>query len=168
MDDLAQRTSDLLRARGETLAVAETSAGGALMAILSDVVGASSWFKGGIVAYTNESKVQLLHVTQETLTSRGAVSSAVCLEMAIGAKQAFGATWGLAETGIAGPQTGRRSGKPVGLIHVAIVGDGDIHHCLELALPKSDDRPAMKVAFARAALVLLIEALAHNQRSHLT
>ncbi len=115
LDALAERIAGRLLARGETLAVAETSTGGLLGTVLARQPGAGAWFAGAIVAYAVPLQTAWLGVSATTIREFGAVSREVARELAQGARQRFGATWGLAETGIAGPQTGRRSSKPAGL-----------------------------------------------------
>jgi nicotinamide-nucleotide amidase len=112
---------ELLRRRGETLAVAESCTGGGLGAALAAVPGASDVFLGGIIAYANAAKQALLGVPAALLESHGAVSDPVATAMAEGARHATGATWAIAVTGIAGPGGGSAE-KPVGLVHLAIAG----------------------------------------------
>lgn len=109
----------VLRARGETLATAESCTGGLLAALITDVPGASEYFLGGIVAYGNEAKVALLGVERELLRLHGAVSAPCAQAMAEGCRAKFGATFALATTGIAGPGGGTPA-KPVGLVYVAL------------------------------------------------
>lgn len=104
-----------------TLATAESCTGGLVASRLTDLAGASKYFKGGVVAYTNEIKRDILHVKAETLEQFGAVSSQTALEMATNVRELFNATIGLSTTGVAGPLTSE--GKPVGLVYVAIVGE---------------------------------------------
>lgn len=112
-----------LRARGLTVAVAESACGGLIAARLSAVPGASAWFRGGIVAYDNALKAALLGVAEATLVEHGAVSAAAALAMADGVRRICRADVGLAETGIAGP-TGGTAAKPVGLFYVALAAEG--------------------------------------------
>lgn len=104
-----------------TLATAESCTGGLVASRLTDLSGASNYFKGGVVAYTNEIKLNVLHVKAETLETFGAVSSQTALEMATNVREIFKTTFGLSTTGVAGPLTSE--GKPVGLVYVAIVGE---------------------------------------------
>jgi len=122
VDETARRVAAALAARGETLAVAESATGGLILSLLTDVPGASAWLHGGLVAYTNSVKIAILRVPPETLSAHGSVSAETALAMAHGAQRLFGATWAVGETGIAGPQTGRRSAKPAGLTYIAVVG----------------------------------------------
>jgi nicotinamide-nucleotide amidase len=110
-----------LRQRGQTLAVAESCTGGGLGAALAAVPGASDVFLGGVIAYANSVKQQLLGVPAGTLAVHGAVSDPVALAMAEGACRVTGADWAIAVTGVAGPGGGSAD-KPVGLVHIAIAG----------------------------------------------
>ncbi len=175
--DVAQRVAEALLARGETLAVAESSTGGLILSLLTDIPGASRWLGGGVVAYTNASKQHVLGVTTITLATHGAVSGETAMEMARGVRELFGATWALGETGIAGPQTGRRSAKPPGLTYIAIHGaphpvadgqatnpapDGHVmERVVEYHLPDPGDREAVKMALAQKALAVLLDMLIH-------
>jgi nicotinamide-nucleotide amidase len=120
-DSLASVVLELLRHRGETLAVAESCTGGGIGAALAAVPGASDVFLGGVIAYANAAKQALLGVPAAMLESHGAVSDPVACAMAEGARRATGATWAIAVTGIAGPGGGSAE-KPVGLVHLAIAG----------------------------------------------
>jgi nicotinamide-nucleotide amidase len=120
-DSLASVVLAALRQRGQTLAVAESCTGGGLGAALAAVPGASDVFLGGVIAYANSVKQQLLGVPAGTLAAHGAVSDPVALAMAEGACRVTGADWAIAVTGVAGPGGGSAD-KPVGLVHIAIVG----------------------------------------------
>ncbi|MCP9916566.1 competence/damage-inducible protein A [Cyanobium sp. ATX 6F1] len=122
-DSLASVVLQLLRARGETLAVAESCTGGGIGAALAAVSGASDVFLGGVIAYANAVKQRLLGVSAELLEAHGAVSDPVALAMAEGARRLTGSTWAIAVTGIAGPGGGSDI-KPVGLVHLAVAGPG--------------------------------------------
>jgi PncC family amidohydrolase len=150
--------AERLRARHETLAVAESACGGLLSHLLTSLPGSSVWFAGGVVAYSNQAKLALLAIPQDVLTAAGAVSPACALAMARGAQARLGTHWGIGETGIAGPQAGRRSAKPAGLAYVAVYSPG-IERVREVQTGL-DERAANKEAFARAALELLLAALA--------
>lgn len=104
-----------------TLATAESCTGGLVASRFTDLSGASKYFKGGVVAYCNEIKRNILRVKSETLEQFGAVSSQTALEMATNVRELFNATIGLSTTGVAGPLTSE--GKPVGLVYAAIVGE---------------------------------------------
>lgn len=108
-----------LAAQGLTLAVAESSTGGFVANRITQVPGASQVFLGGIICYSNASKVRDLDVPPETLEAHGAVSEAVASALAEGARKRFGAGAALAITGIAGPGGGTAA-KPVGTVHIAL------------------------------------------------
>ncbi|MBI5298769.1 MAG: CinA family protein [Deltaproteobacteria bacterium] len=105
--------------RKETWSVAESCTGGAIANAITDVAGASKYFKCGIVAYSNEAKIRLLGVSKNTLKKFGAVSGEVAKEMAEGMRKHFKTTRALAVTGIAGP-TGGTKEKPVGTVYIAL------------------------------------------------
>jgi nicotinamide-nucleotide amidase len=120
-DSLAAVVLELLRQRGQTLALAESCTGGGLGAALAGVPGASDVWLGGVIAYANGVKQGLLGVPAELLQAHGAVSDPVAQAMAEGARRATGADWALAITGVAGPGGGSDA-KPVGLVHLAVAG----------------------------------------------
>lgn len=120
-DSLASVVLQLLRQRGQTLAVAESCTGGGLGAALAAVPGASDVFLGGVIAYANAVKQELLAVPLAALEAGGAVSDSVATAMAEGVRRRTGATWALAVTGVAGPGGGSGD-KPVGLVHIALAG----------------------------------------------
>ncbi|MFN9643974.1 MAG: competence/damage-inducible protein A [Cyanobacteriota bacterium] len=120
-DSLASVVVRELARRGQTLAVAESCTGGGLGAALAAVPGASQCWLGGVLAYANAAKRELLGVPGPLLERWGAVSDPVALAMAEGARARLASDWAVATTGIAGPG-GATADKPVGLVHVAVVG----------------------------------------------
>ena len=118
---LAAVVLERLQQRGETVAVAESCTGGGIGAALAAVPGASQSFVGGVIAYANSVKQQLLGVPEALLREQGAVSDAVVIAMAEGVRRCTGATWAVAVSGIAGPGGGSAE-KPVGLVHIAVAG----------------------------------------------
>ena len=120
-ESLASVVLAQLLVRGQTLAVAESCTGGGLGAALAAVPGASESWLGGVIAYANAAKQELLGVPADLLARWGAVSDPVALAMAEGVRHRLGTDWAVAITGIAGPGGGT-SEKPVGLVHVAVVG----------------------------------------------
>ena len=125
-DDLLEAAvGRLLRAKGLTIAAAESCTGGAVANRISDISGSSSYFFGGIVAYSNNVKMHALGVDAAALDDDGAVSQTVALQMARGVRERLGADIGVSTTGIAGP-TGGTPEKPVGTVWIAYTGpDGE-------------------------------------------
>lgn len=144
-----------LRSKGMKLAVAESCTGGKVSDMITSVAGSSDYFLGGVVSYSNDAKVALLHVDGETLRAEGAVSEAVALQMAEGVRKAFGADVGVSTTGIAGPGGGSAS-KPIGLVFIA-VSARDIRICQRHVFPGS--REDVKRGSSEAALTLAREVL---------
>jgi len=139
-----------LAARGETLAVAESLTGGALAAAVVDVPGASVVLRGGVVAYDTELKHTLLGVDAGLLAERGAVDPDVARLMADGVRRRLGATWGVATTGVAGPDP--QDGRAPGTVYVAVVGPGaERGERLRLPGGRADGRAA---TVGRALLLL--------------
>jgi nicotinamide-nucleotide amidase len=112
---LAMKVGSLLVDAEHRLVTAESCTGGWIAKVLTDVPGSSSWFLGGVVAYSNTLKQSLLGVLPSTLVAHGAVSEATAREMAIGALETLGGQVAVAVTGIAGPD-GAQPGKPVGTV----------------------------------------------------
>lgn len=117
-ETLEEVVAALLRKTGKTLAVAESCTGGYLAHCFTKIPGSSAYFQGGVVAYSNRAKIELLGVSPETLDTEGAVSEATVLQMATAVRERFHADIGLATSGIAGPG-GATPTKPVGTIWVA-------------------------------------------------
>jgi PncC family amidohydrolase len=120
--NLEDAVLDQLRARGETLAVAESMTGGLLAARLTAIAGASEAFLGGATAYSAMAKAALLGVPADLLAAEGTVSEATSRALAEAIRAKVGATWGLGLTGNAGP--GAEGGAPVGTVFVALAGPG--------------------------------------------
>lgn len=123
IESLAVRLGNLLKAHGMTLSTAESCTGGGIAAFLTDIPGASEWFPGGFVTYSNEWKMKLLGVSAETLERYGAVSSQTVGEMLDGLLANGGANLGIAVSGIAGPGGGTPE-KPVGTVYIGVAGCG--------------------------------------------
>jgi nicotinamide-nucleotide amidase len=140
----------VLVARGETLAVAESLTGGALASALVEVPGVSAVLRGGVVAYATDLKHALLGVDPDLLATRGAVDPEVARQMADGVRRRLGASWGVATTGVAGPDP--QDGRPPGLVFVAVSGPaGASVQRLGLA----GGRAEVRTAAVQAALALL-------------
>jgi PncC family amidohydrolase len=121
---IEMRIGEVMQELSLTVAVAESCTGGLVGSRLTDVAGSSTYFLGGVVAYSNDAKVKLLGVRRETLAEHGAVSEQAAREMAEGVRHCFGTDIGLAVTGIAGPG-GATKDKPVGLMWLALAAAGD-------------------------------------------
>jgi PncC family amidohydrolase len=152
---LAEPIAARLRARGERVAVAESSAGGLIAAALLALPGASAYFLGGAVIYTREARRALLGLDDQALAGIRSASEPYARLKARRVRELLGATWGLAETGATGP-TGNRYGDPPGHACLAVAGPVERVRTLRTG---SADREANMRAFAEAALALLAEAL---------
>ncbi|WP_149450153.1 nicotinamide-nucleotide amidase [Escherichia albertii] len=115
---LSEQVGLALKARGATVTTAESCTGGWVAKVITDIAGSSAWFERGFVTYSNEAKVQMIGVREETLTQHGAVSEPVVVEMAIGALKAARADYAVSISGIAGPDGGSVE-KPVGTVWFA-------------------------------------------------
>ena len=151
----ARRIGALLKARKESVAVAESAAGGLITAALLAVPGASAYCLGGMVIYTREAWEALRDFREELLEGARSATQANALVRARLVRQRFGATWGVGETGAAGP-AGNRYGDPPG--HVCLAVSGRIERAVTLRTGSSD-RLANMHAFAEAALRLFEESL---------
>lgn len=159
-ETLAEVVGRRLRARGETLATAESCTGGLVGDLLTDIAGSSEYYLGGVVSYANASKQRELGVRAETLGRHGAVSAACVREMAEGVRARFGATWGIGISGIAGPGGGTPE-KPVGLVHFAVAGLDGVE---ARELRWTAERRQIKLLAAHAALNLLDRHLAPERQ----
>ena len=121
-DTLAGVTGSLLEARGLTVATAESCTAGLLAGAITSVPGSAAWFRGGVVAYADPVKVEVVGVMPATLEHHGAVSAEVARELAAGIRKVLGSDLGIGITGIAGPSGGSAE-KPVGLVHIAVDSD---------------------------------------------
>lgn len=119
LDELAKTVGELLQAKKQTLATAESCTGGGIAACITSIPGSSAYFQGAVVAYSNEAKVKLLHVSPLTLQKQGAVSRETVVEMVKGAMDALNSDYAVATSGIAGPSGGTQE-KPVGTIWMAV------------------------------------------------
>ena len=137
-ESLAVIVGQLLVKRGETIATLESLTGGLLTDELTNVSGASRYVQGGAITYSNDAKIRM-GVKAETIAAHGAVSMETALEMALAAKEKFGATWGVSTTGVAGPDTSE--GKPVGTLFVGVAGPSGAR---AYALPSAGDRRTIK------------------------
>jgi nicotinamide-nucleotide amidase len=153
----------LLTVRGQTLAVAESLTGGLVAADITGVPGASKVFRGSVTAYATELKHELLGVDAGLLAEHGAVDPQVAAQMAAGVRKALGADWGVATTGVAGPDP--QDGKPVGTVFVAVdgpfgPGSGSASGGKVEALRLNGDRAEIRRESVRSVLALLLTELA--------
>ena len=119
---LAEKAVSKLKEKNKTLALAESCTGGWVSKIITDVSGASAVYQGGVCSYSNEVKVNILGVKEDTLATFGAVSEQVAIQMAEGVKTALNSDIGIGITGIAGPLSDNTK-KPVGLVYVALADE---------------------------------------------
>lgn len=159
--ELAGRVLELLRHRGETLAVAESCTGGLLGATLTSVPGSSDVFWGGVIAYADGAKRSLLGVGGDVLARDGAVSEEAALAMARGMRERSGADWSLSVTGIAGPGGGTPE-KPVGTVWLGLAGPGETGRgeARSRLLELPGTRAEIRRATVRRALEMLAERAA--------
>ena len=158
MNGLLQLASDVgerLKERKETVAIAESSSGGLLSAVLLSVPGASAYFLGGAVVYTAKSRVLLMDLPRESVVGMRSASEPYAMLLARTARERFSATWGIGETGAAGP-TGNPYGDAAG--HTCIALSGPLEHAITLETGETDRVGNMR-AFTAAALKQLLGAI---------
>ena len=149
----------LFLSRGWTLATAESCTGGLLGKLITDQPGSSGYYRGGVVAYSNRSKLRILGVKEETLAAKGAVSPETAREMARGARQLMESSVGAGITGVAGPG-GKSSGKPIGLVYIALAGpDGERVKRYIFSGSRAD----IRTMAAQSALAMLAAAVESSQ-----
>ncbi len=155
MSSLEQDVGNLLRQKGLSLGVVESATGGLISHLITSVPGGSDYYQGSVTAYSNEVKIKVVGVKEETIDKYGAVSSQVAEEMAQGGRKILAADICLADTGIAGPG-GATPGKPVGLFYIGLshqTGTYSRKHNFQ------GDREPNKRSAAEAALSWLKEYL---------
>jgi len=152
---LAEQAGARLKQRKETIVIAESSSGGLLSAVLLAVPGASAYFVGGAVVYTAKARVLLMDLPRESVAGMRSASEPYAMLLARTARERFTATWGLSETGAAGP-TGNPYGDAAG--HSCIALSGPLEKVVTLETAQSD-RVANMRAFSKAALELLLSAI---------
>lgn len=153
-DTLASVVGDLLRARGQTLSVAESCTGGGLGRLLTEIPGSSDYFMGGVISYANRVKIDLLGVDPAALDTEGAVSEIVARQMAAGVKAKLATDWAISITGVAGPGGGTDA-KPVGLVYIGIAApDGSVEG-IKYLLGSQRDRDLIRLMSAAQSLDLL-------------
>jgi nicotinamide-nucleotide amidase len=153
--DLVEAVAEVLTGESKTLAVAESCTGGLMAKRITDLAGSSSYFRGGVVAYADHIKVEVLGVGESVLGENGAVSEAVAAAMATGVADAMDTDVGVGITGIAGPEGGTAE-KPVGTVWFAVALRGRVR---TLHRVFTGDREAVRERATQAALMLLYEVL---------
>ncbi|MFF9805075.1 CinA family protein [Streptomyces coeruleorubidus] len=166
MSSTATDVVRLLTVKGRTLAVAESLTGGLVAAEITSVPGASKVFRGSVTAYATELKHELLGVDITLLAARGAVDPQVAAQMAAGVRKALGTDWGIATTGVAGPEP--QDGQAVGTVFVAVDGplredSGSAGGGKVEALRLNGDREEIRRESVRSVLALLLKELAGEQ-----
>lgn len=155
LNELAASVGALLKARSETISVSESSSGGLVCAALLSVPGASAYFMGGAVIYTGTARDEFLGVDLDAHPGMRSASEPYAALCAKTARERLGTTWGLSETGAAGP-TGNRYGDDAGHTCVAVSGPVELTETLETGLT---DRAENMDLFAKKTLELLQKAL---------
>ncbi len=148
---------DALRARGQTLGVAESLTGGGLGAAITSALGSSDVFVGGLVAYQSQIKERHLKVPASVIEEFGVVSQEVAVAMAQGALNLFLSTWAIATTGVAGP--GEADGHPAGTVWLAIAGP--VSQSTQLQI--QGDREVVRNATVSSALTAFARILAFHK-----
>ena len=157
IDQLAQLLGQKLVARNWTISCAESCTGGGIGYAITAISGSSTWFKQGLITYSNEAKQQLLGVTAQTLTSFGAVSAQTVEEMARGAAQSACAQVAIAISGIAGPDGGTPD-KPVGTVWFGFFIDGQSHNIKQLFNGGRQQVRLKAIEFALSKVIRLIDS----------
>lgn len=146
-----EKIAAILKKKRKTLALAESCTGGLISSRITDTAGSSAYFRGGVIAYSNDIKISVLRVSPETIKKHGAVSRQTAEEMAEGVKTLMKSDFSAAVTGIAGPSGGSLK-KPVGLAYIAVVAGKD---CYSKRVLYKGGRRRNKEKFAEAVLKLI-------------
>ncbi len=154
--DLVEAVADVLTGGSHTLAVAESCTGGLMAKRITDFPGSSAYFRGGVIAYADHVKLELLGVEEAVLVESGAVSEPVAAGMARGVANLLNADVGVGVTGIAGPGGGAPD-KPVGTVWIAVAAHGSVRTSHRVI---SGDREAVRERASQAALLLLYRTVA--------
>jgi len=147
----AKHLSELLISKGLTISVAESCTGGSLSSSLTSISGASSYFNCGFVSYSNQSKIDMLGVSPESIEMYGAVSEKVAHEMVAGAGQKSHSNLAVSITGIAGP-SGGSAAKPVGMVCFGFFFDGEVTTTTQFFSGPRSDIVSQSIAYALAEL----------------
>jgi len=155
MESPLKQLAIIFQNKGWTLATAESCTGGMLGDMITSIPGSSEYFLGGVIAYSNQVKINLLKVSPVMLVRSGAVSPETALSMSLGIRDLLESSVGVAITGIAGPDGGSKE-KPVGLVYIAVITpDADLveRHIFP------GTRQEIKTQAAETAIEMLIQAL---------
>ena len=152
---LGRQAGELLKLRGETIAVTESSAGGIISAALLSLPGASAYFRGGVVSYTREARTAFLAPSGDPFAGIAPSSEPFARALARSVRERLATTWAIGETGAAGP-TGSRYGYDPGHAVIAIAGPIELSATIET---RTGNRELNMWSFASAALDLLCKAL---------
>ena len=152
----AKKLTELLTSKNMSIAIAESCTGGSLSSSLTSIPGASSYFNGGFITYSNESKINMLNVDSQTIELFGAVSEKVAYEMAMGAGQNSKSHLAISVTGIAGPSGGTPE-KPVGMVCFGFYVDGNVTTTTQFFSGVRSEIVSESIAFALTELTSKIE-----------
>ncbi|KAJ5864922.1 uncharacterized protein N7529_006838 [Penicillium soppii] len=163
LQPLLQEISDLLKARNETVSVAETAAGGLISASLLSTPGASSIYKGGLTVYTLESRLAFAGWTQENIKDYKGPTTEIVANMAEHTRLTLGSTYAVSESGTAGPTGGTTRNRIPGYVAMAVsTAQGQVKREFDT---ESNNRAENMVAFARESLKLLIDVILSRAES---
>ena len=162
-DTLASVVGKLLSDKKQILSVAESCTGGGLGAMLTEIAGSSNYFLGGVIAYANKVKQNVLNVNPQDLEKHGAVSGVVAEQMALGVKQLLQTDWGIGITGIAGPGGGTDK-KPVGLVYIGLASPDNKVVSQEYRFGRLRGRELVRDLSSYSALDLLRRNLIERQK----
>ena len=157
---LSKKISEIFWKEGLTLATAESCTAGNIAAFITAIPGSSRFYKGGIIAYSDEIKTNLLNVNPETLTTHGAVSEETVIEMVKGAMKSMNSDCAVATTGIAGP-TGGTPDKPIGTIWIA----ASIKDRIITTMITGDEGRNKNIANATQNALQLLQKLLQNKEN---
>ena len=157
---ISKQLNNTFRKEGLTLATAESCTAGSIAAVITSVPGSSSYFKGGIVAYADEVKINLLGVNPETLETKGAVSEETVIEMVKGAMKSMNSDCAVATSGIAGP-TGGTHDKPVGTVWIA----ASMHDKIITMKANGDEGRNKNIENATLYALQMLQKLFQNQEN---
>jgi nicotinamide-nucleotide amidase len=158
-DGLAAQVHELLLAKSETVGTAESMTAGMLGAALTTTPGASLTYRGGLIVYATDLKASLAGVSLPLLEERGPVDPDVAAQLATGARERVGATWGVGLTGVAGPDP--QDGQPVGRLYLGVAGPSGAPEVVAATL--SGDRGRIRSEAVALALTTLRDRLAARE-----